>query len=186
MNKQVSFTDEPLILVDTDGNPVGSMPKLECHLGQGTLHRAFSVFLFNNKNELLLQQRSADKMLWPSFWSNSCCSHPRLGEDEATAVHRRVAEELGIPCIDELTKHFEFEYQASYLDVGSEWELCSVLTARCDQSPRVNSNEISATRWVSIDQLSPLLQADAERFTPWIKLEWKRLLPLLQNKFLAV
>ena len=180
INKPVSFDDEPLILVDAEGNPAGSLPKRECHLGRGTLHRAFSVFVFNSENQVLLQQRSADKMLWPSYWSNSCCSHPRLGEHETAAVHRRVSEELGIT-INGLTKHYEFEYQASYRDIGSEWELCSVLTAHCDQTLRINRSEISATRWVATDQLSRLLETEADRFTPWIKLEWNRLLPLLRD-----
>lgn len=182
MNKQVSFDDEPLILVDESGAPIGSKPKLECHLGQGILHKAFSVFVFNSKQEVLLQKRSAEKMLWPSYWSNSCCSHPRVHEaNEVVAAQRRIAEELGLQ-VDKLEKHFDFEYQASYKDVGSEWEFCSVFTAECDADAQVNPREIAETRWVSIAQLSELLVAEHEQFTPWIKLEWQRLLPLLESR----
>lgn len=180
MNRQVSFDDEPLILVNANGEAVGSMPKLECHLGQGIRHRAFSVFVFNSADEVLLQQRGADKMLWPSFWSNSCCSHPRLGEDEVSAAQRRIREELGMS-VSQLTKHFQFEYQASYEDKGSEWELCSVFTARSDEPVLANPTEIDACKWVPITELATLLTAESDSFTPWIKLEWQRLQPLLQS-----
>ena len=178
MNEQVSFYDEPLILVEPDGNPIGTKPKLDCHLGSGVLHKAFSVFVFNSQQEVLLQQRSASKMLWPSFWSNSCCSHPRFNEEEFEAAERRVSEELGI-AVTHLEKHFDFEYQAHYEDVGSEWELCSVFTAKSDEPVRTNINEIEAIRWVGVHDLADVLAAEDEQFTPWIKLEWKRLLPLL-------
>lgn len=180
MNKQVSFDNEPLILVDASGTPIGTKPKLECHLGQGILHKAFSVFVFNSRQEVLLQRRSAEKMLWPSYWSNSCCSHPRVNEkDEIAAVERRVAEELGLE-VSNLTRHFDFEYQATYKDVGSEWERCSVFTASSDARVQVNPREIEDIRWVASAELADLLAAEQESFTPWIKLEWQRLLPLLK------
>lgn len=180
MNKQVSFDNEPLILVDADGTPIGSKSKLECHLGQGILHKAFSVFVFNSQQEVLLQKRSAEKMLWPSYWSNSCCSHPRLHEkNEIVAAERRIAEELGFAVTD-LTRHFDFEYQATYKDVGSEWERCSVFTALSDTQPRVNPREIEDTRWVPMDELAEILLSERDSFTPWIKLEWQRLLPMLK------
>jgi len=182
VNKQVSFDNEPLILVDDQGVAIGSKPKLECHLGDGILHKAFSVFVLNRKNEILLQQRSAEKMLWPSYWSNSCCSHPRAHEaSETDAVQRRLDEELGIE-ISDLEKHFDFEYRASYKNIGTEWEHCSVFTARSDASVQVNPREIADTKWVAIAQLSDLLEQESEQFTPWIKLEWQRLLPILQTR----
>ena len=95
-NNVVSFDDEKLILVDKDDNVLGYKDKLSCHEGDGILHRAFSIFIFNKKKQLLLQKRSDQKLLWPLFWSNSCCSHPRQGEDYETAIHRRLKEELNI------------------------------------------------------------------------------------------
>ena len=184
MRQPVSFDEEPLILVDSRGQPLGSRSKLACHLGDGMLHKAFSVFVFNSDQQVLLQQRSADKMLWPAFWSNSCCSHPRLDEQETAAVHRRLAEELGIT-VHRLEKHFDFEYQARYQDIGSEWEYCAVFTAHSDQPVSINPDEVSAIRWVAMDALAGLLQAEAERFTPWIKLEWQRLLPVLRDRLAA-
>ena len=100
-------------MVDSDDNILGYKSKLECHQGKGILHRAFSIFIFNFSGELLLQQRSAQKLLWPSFWSNSCCSHPRPGEDIEEAAHRRLQEELGFDC--PLQEVFSFTYKVFFL-----------------------------------------------------------------------
>ncbi len=102
-NEMVSFDDEPLVLVDHDDHEVGFMDKASAHEGKGTLHRAFSLFVFNAKGELLLQQRAPGKRLWPGFWSNTCCSHPRRGETMDNAIHRRLSEELGLQCPLELS-----------------------------------------------------------------------------------
>jgi isopentenyl-diphosphate delta-isomerase len=180
MSSIVSFDDQPLILVDANGAPIGSKPKLECHLGSGILHKAFSVFIFNSKSEVLLQRRSAGKMLWPAYWSNSCCSHPLLHESEFSAAGRRIHEELGMT-ISRLEKHFDFEYQASFGDIGSEWERCSVFTAWSEDVVRFNANEVDSVKWVAIDELTELLASQSDDFTPWIKLEWERLLPLVKS-----
>ena len=94
----VSNASEQLILVDEFDLEIGFKAKNDCHLGKGVLHRAFSIFVFNSANELLLQQRSPGKMLWPSYWSNTCCSHPRRGEVMQDAVVRRLKQELGFEC----------------------------------------------------------------------------------------
>ena len=94
--KKVSFDDEPLIVVDEDNNVLGYQPKADVHAGDGILHRAFSVFLFDDEGRVLIQKRAASKPLWPGFWANACCSHPRRGETEAEAAVRRITEELGI------------------------------------------------------------------------------------------
>ena len=93
-----SNASEQLILVDDQDREIGFKPKADCHLGAGVLHRAFSIFVFNGDNELLLQRRSLGKMLWPGFWSNTCCSHPRRGESMTVAVARRLEQELGFTC----------------------------------------------------------------------------------------
>src|SRR5690606_14929915 len=108
----VSFDDEALVLVDADDREIGFLDKASAHDGEGVLHRAFSLFIFNPQGELLLQQRAADKRLWPGFWANSCCSHPRRGESMQDAIRRRLDEELGLDCA--LHFLFKFQYQARY------------------------------------------------------------------------
>ncbi|MDH3468536.1 MAG: isopentenyl-diphosphate delta-isomerase, partial [Gammaproteobacteria bacterium] len=93
----VSFDADDLILVDEHDNEIGHMSKDECHIGDGQLHRAFSLFVFNSEGELLLQQRSKQKHLWPLYWANSCCSHPRHGESMDDAVRRRTASSMDSP-----------------------------------------------------------------------------------------
>ena len=119
---------ESLILVDEADREVGHMSKAQCHQGSGTLHRAFSLLIFNAGGELLLQQRAATKNLWPLYWSNSCCSHPRRAESMEAAIHRRLHEELGLRC--PLHFLFKFQYQAQFDATGAENEFCSVFIGR--------------------------------------------------------
>jgi isopentenyl-diphosphate delta-isomerase len=175
MREAVSFDTEPLILVDEHDREIGHRNKSECHLGHGTLHRAFSVFLFDHRGRVLLQRRSALKPLWPMFWSNSCCSHPRRGESLEQATRRRVREELGV----EAGLHwlYRFIYQADYLEVGAEHELCHVyIGAVADPVIRVHPDEVAEIDWLTIDELGRRIQSDPERYTPWFKLEWEELM----------
>jgi isopentenyl-diphosphate Delta-isomerase len=173
MLKQDTSDTELLILVDGADREVGYLGKRACHHGSGVLHRAFSLLIFNESGELLLQQRSARKPLWPLYWSNSCCSHPRRSESLDTAVHRRLREELGMSC--PLQFLFKFQYQAQFDDAAGERELCSVFIGRCDQPVRSNPREVAAWRWISPPALlAELRQPGIERFTPWFRLEWER------------
>lgn len=173
----VSFNDESLILVNSDDVVIGYASKDEVHNGSGLLHRAFSLFIFNSRGELLLQQRAQNKRLWGGYWSNSVCSHPRQGETIEVATHRRLQEELGLSCA--LQFLYKFEYQAAFLDRGAENELCSVFIGHYDhkteQTVTVNSNEIAAWRWVSQEQLDRELAQQPKVFTPWFILEWQAL-----------
>jgi isopentenyl-diphosphate delta-isomerase len=169
----VSFDDEPLILVDENDHALGYDTKLACHQGSGQLHRAFSVFVFNRHNELLLQQRSLYKPLWPLFWSNSCCSHPRRGENDLESVQRRLHEELSMTLRPEFV--YRFRYQASYGDIGAEHELCSVYIARSDAPVAVNENEVADWCYIAPETLDRELAEKPESYTPWLKLEWSRL-----------
>ena len=169
----VSSEDEPLILVNSADEAVGSLAKSACHDGEGVLHRAFSLFVFNPAGETLLQRRHAVKRLWPGFWSNSCCSHPRAGESLAEAVRRRAWDELGLSV--QLEFLYKFEYRAAYADVGSEFELCSVFLGRSSGQPRINTTEIADWRWLLPRELEREIERFPERFTPWLKLEWQRL-----------
>jgi isopentenyl-diphosphate Delta-isomerase len=166
---------DSLILVDEADREVGHLDKARCHEGRGVLHRAFSLLIFNDAGELLLQQRSAGKRLWPLFWSNSCCSHPRRAESMDQAIHRRLYEELGLRC--PLQFLFKFQYQAQFDAAGAEQELCSVFVGRTSDPVRIDASEILAWRWISPEALqAELAGAGAERFTPWFVMEWERIL----------
>jgi isopentenyl-diphosphate delta-isomerase len=171
-DKVVSSESEPLILVDEADREIGHLSKAECHDGDGVLHRAFSIFIFNQRGELLLQRRSADKRLWPLFWSNSCCSHPRKGESMAEATGRRLLEELGMAT--ELDHLFTFSYHARYLDLGSEREMCWVYAGQSDDTPIFNTTEIAEVRWISAADLDREFRTRPEDFTPWFAREWPR------------
>lgn len=176
MNDQhriVSSEREELILVDRDDNEVGFASKAEAHHGGGILHRAFSLFLFNDDGELLLQQRSAQKRLWGGFWSNSCCSHPRRGESLAVATSRRLLDELNFQA--ELEFVYRFCYEASFGEAGSENELCHVFLGRAGEELRPNDSEIASIRFVSPADLDSEFERQPERFTPWFKQEWRDL-----------
>ena len=172
-NNIVSTEGELLILVDPDDQETGSLSKAECHNGDGLLHRAFSVFLFNDRGELLLQQRSAGKRLWPMFWTNTCCSHPRHGESMQLATERRLQQELDTNSTLDFV--YKFAYQARFNELGSENELCSVYLGRLEREATANDTEIAALRFVSAEELQQEIDAEPERFTPWFKMEWRRL-----------
>jgi isopentenyl-diphosphate Delta-isomerase len=164
---------ESLILVDEADREVGHLDKARCHQGRGVLHRAFSLLIFNPAGELLLQQRAPTKRLWPLYWSNSCCSHPRRAETMEAAIHRRLYEELGLRC--PLHFLFKFQYQAQFDAAGAEQELCSVFVGRSGDPVRVDPHEIAAWRWISPQHLQAELAAGADRFTPWFVMEWERI-----------
>ena len=168
----VSSDSESLILVDSHDEPLGHLDKGACHDGDGILHRAFSLFIFNGQGELLLQQRAADKRLWPLYWSNSCCSHPREGESMEIAVERRLEQELGFRTSLEFI--YKFEYQARFKDLGAEHELCSVFIGHYDGEVAVNPTEVAAWRWQNIQELTQQMNGPNE-YTPWFNLEWAQL-----------
>ena len=169
----IALDSEALILVDDADREVGHLDRARCHAGSGVLHRAFSLLIFNGNGELLLQQRSAGKRLWPLYWSNSCCSHPRRAESMETAIHRRLKEELGLSC--PLHFLFKFRYQAQFDAAGAEHELCSVFIGRCAGPLKVDREEIVAWRWVSPAALqAEMAGPHASQFTPWFRLEWAR------------
>lgn len=174
VREKVSFDDEPLILVDEHDNEIGYRSKSDCHKGHGTLHRAFSIFLFDDRGRVLLQQRAAGKPLWPLYWSNSCCSHPRRGETLEDALHRRLREELGIDSPLEFV--YKFIYQADFDGVGAEHELCHVYIGAASGDVRVHPDEIADWRWAPIDEVTRELEQAPQDYTPWFKMEWKTLL----------
>jgi len=167
----VSFDSEELILVDENDVEIGHLHKDKCHDDDGLLHRAFSLFIFNDEGEVLIQRRSAQKRLWPLYWANSCCSHPRRGEEMDEAVRRRLYQELGMRS-DPLFL-YKFIYHAHYEDQGAEHELCWVYIGRSSDPVRANPNEVSEWKYMAPTQLDQELKNSPDNFSPWIRLEWE-------------
>lgn len=167
------MADDRLIVVDEHGTALRPETRAACHVGDGVLHRAFSIYLFDGRGRLLLQQRSAAKPLWPRVWSNSCCSHPRWGEAIDAAAARRLVEELGLRAA--LRPLFTFRYQARFDAGGSEHELCTVYVGRAEQVGAVDPREVAAWHFVDADELDRRLAADPAAYTPWLRLAWQRL-----------
>jgi len=163
-----------LITVDERDNIIGFESKEKCHNKDGILHRAFSVFIFNNKKQLLIQQRSEFKRLWPLYWSNTCCSHPKTNEGCKEAAERRLKEEIEISC--ELRYLYKFKYKAKYKDIGSENEICSVFIGKSNESITQNPEEISDDKWIDVSELEKDISLNPEKYTPWFKMEIKELL----------
>lgn len=182
-DETVSNASEELILVDELDRQIGAKPKSDCHQGNGILHRAFSIFVFNDKNELLLQQRSAEKPLWPNYWSNTCCSHPRVGESMEEAVVRRLDQELGFHCPVEFL--YKFKYQARYGCVGAEHEYCWVYSGRYSGPLDINISEIGDSRYITVADLEAELNENPEQFTPWFKMEWVHIREHFLDRILA-
>lgn len=165
-------TEDTLILVDLEDRVIGHAGKRRCHRSEGLLHRAFSVFIFDERGRLLLQKRGARKPLWPAYWSNSCCSHPREGEPTHAAALRRLWEELGLS-LDSLELVYKFHYRAKYGEIGSEHELCHVFFGKTGASPKADPAEIEALRSLSPEEVDRALQEDGARYSPWFRLEWR-------------
>lgn len=160
---------EQVILVDEFDNPLGYAEKLEAHRA-GLCHRAFSVFLYRNSHtiEVLIQQRAKEKYHSPNLWTNTCCSHPRPGEDTLTAAERRLFEELGVKL--PLQTIGSFHYIAHFDNGLTENEVDHVIIGELtDQKIAPNPAEIQATRWISLPDLQHALTANPLEFTPWLK-----------------
>jgi len=160
-----------LIRVDEKDNILGYEEKEKCHRGKGMLHRAFSIFIFTSSGRLLLQKRSTAKPLWPLFWSNSVCSHPRKGEEYLEAAHRRLKEEIGLET--PLYFLFKFQYHASFKAIGSENELCAVYIGKSDEPVGIDPKEIAECRYIDLEELEKDLQTRPHVYTPWFKMEWQ-------------
>lgn len=171
--------DDQLILVDEEDKVLGHESKARCHDGAGIRHRAFSVFLFNPKGQVLIHKRAKGKRLWGDYWSNSCCSHPRRGEVIAEAAVRRVKEELGVDA--EPQELYKFEYQAHFGEAGSEWELCSVLIGACSESIAPDPEEVADHEWLSPENVDAMIEEQSRLLTPWFMQEWVTLRRDYQN-----
>ena len=154
---------EEVILVDKNDVEVGTMEKMEAHRDGGTLHRAFSVFVFNTDGDLLLQRRAEHKYHSGGLWTNTCCSHPRPGETVREAANRRLVEELGMEC--KLVELFSFEYKAE-LDGGmTEWELDHVLLGLSDLDPQINPDEVAEYKYMPLSEIDLDLKSNPDHYT---------------------
>lgn len=168
---------EEVILVNEQDEMLGTMEKQEAHR-RGVLHRAFSIFLFDDQGRVLLQQRAAAKYHSASLWTNTCCSHPRPGENVAVAATRRLAEEMGMSA--ELEHLFSFTYEANVGNGLIEHELDHVFFGRATAKPVPAPEEVQDWRFLEADELSTELNAHPERFTAWLHICW----PLVCDKLL--
>ena len=161
------MSKENVILVDEKDNQVGLMPKLEAH-EKGLLHRAFSIFIFNNKYQLLLQKRAVSKYHSGGLWTNTCCSHPKEGEDTLSAAIRRLNEEMGIKT--SLRKVYDFIYRAEVGNSLIEHEFDHILLGVYNGIPKINPDEVDEWKWISIAELCIDIQKNPEKYTVWFKI----------------
>ncbi len=159
--------EENVILVNENDEQIGLMPKLEAH-EKAVLHRAFSVFVLNTKNEIMLQQRAQHKYHSPLLWTNTCCSHQREGETNLQAGNRRLFEEMGFKT--ELKELFHFIYKAPFDNGLTEHELDHVMIGYYDESPIINTEEVQDWKWMSIEAIHSDMIAHPEAYTVWFKI----------------
>ena len=162
---------EEVILVDTSDNPIGTMPKMEAH-EKAALHRAFSVFIINKEGQLMLQQRALHKYHSPGLWTNTCCSHQRLGETNLEAGARRLQEEMGFDTpLEEL---FSFIYKAPFDNGLTEHELDHILLGYYDAVPEINEEEVASWKWMDLEQVAEEKKTKPENYTIWFKIIFDR------------
>jgi isopentenyl-diphosphate Delta-isomerase len=158
---------EFVVLVDQNDQKLGLMEKQQAHVA-GLLHRAFSVFIFNSKGELMIQQRAANKYHSPTLWTNTCCSHPREDETYEQAAHRRLQEEMGFDC--DLDFKFSFIYKAHLDNNLTEHELDHVFFGTFNEEPNLNPEEVMAYRWVELEDLKKDIETNPQNYTAWFKI----------------
>ncbi|OOV18417.1 isopentenyl-diphosphate Delta-isomerase [Flavobacterium sp. LM4] len=159
--------EENVILVNTNDEQIGLMPKLEAH-EKAVLHRAFSVFILNSKNEIMLQQRAHQKYHSPLLWTNTCCSHQREGESNIEAGSRRLFEEMGFRT--ELKELFHFIYKAPFDNGLTEHELDHVMIGYYNDSPAINLEEVEDWKWMVIEDVKDDIEKHPEIYTVWFKI----------------
>lgn len=170
---------EEVVLVNEFDEQIGIMEKMEAH-EKALLHRAFSICVFNNKNELLLQQRAIEKYHSGGLWTNTCCSHPRPGEALLAAAHRRLLEEMGFDC--ELHAAFSFVYHA-VLDKGlTEHELDHVIIGKYEAEPLPNPDEVMNYKWMSLEDIKHDMKNSPENYTEWFKICFQELCEFMFQK----
>lgn len=161
------MTEEKVILVNENDEQIGLMPKLEAH-EKAQLHRAFSIFILNSKNEVMLQQRASEKYHSPLLWTNTCCSHQREGETNIQAGNRRLQEEMGLST--ELKELFHFIYKAPFDNGLTEHELDHVMIGYYNDEPNINREEVESWKWMDIDSIKEDMIQNPAIYTVWFKI----------------
>lgn len=159
--------EEFVILVNQNDEQIGLMPKLEAH-EKALLHRAFSVFVINDKNEIMLQQRAASKYHSPLLWTNTCCSHQRQGETNLQAGSRRLKEEMGFET--SLKELFSFIYKAPFDNGLTEHEFDHVMIGTYNSVPYINKDEVESWKWMAIADIKMDIEKSPEIYTEWFKI----------------
>ena len=165
--------EEQVILVDREDVAIGVMGKMFAH-ETGELHRAFSVFVFNQQGELLLQQRALDKYHSAGKWTNTCCSHPRPGELTLDAANRRLLEEMGMVC--NLNYEFNFLYESSFSNDLTEHEIDHVYFGISDDLPIINPEEVASYKYVNLEDLNKDIIDNPDNYTAWLKVCFNKVL----------
>lgn len=163
--------EELVILVDEKDNKIGLMPKLEAH-EKALLHRAFSVFIFNDKQELMLQQRALTKYHSPGLWTNTCCSHQRDGETNIEAGTRRLNEEMGFTT--SLKETTSFIYKAPFDNGLTEHELDHILVGKYNKEPLINREEVASWKWMPVEDVKKDIAAHPNLYTEWFKIIFEK------------
>lgn len=171
--------NDPVILVDEKDNEIGTAGKLEAHR-KGLLHRAFSIFVFNSKGELMLQQRADTKYHSGGLWSNTCCSHPLPGEPVAMAAHRRLNEEMGFTT--KLEKCFSFIYKEKLDNDLTEHEYDHVFIGYSEGPPLLNPQEVQDWKWMDVEMLKKELDETPARYTVWLKIVFDKVYEYVKGK----
>ena len=164
-----------ILKVDKEDKILGEIDKEKAHLGDGILHRAFLVAIFDNDEKILLTKRSANKKLWPGFWDGSIASHYKNGQEIKEAVCERIFEEAGIK-ISDIDYFFKFYYHCSFKDIGSEKEICYFLKAKTtDDKFILNKKEIENVQWKDVEDVKKDINKNPEIFTPWFKIAFNKI-----------
>ena len=163
--------EEEVILVNENDQQIGTMPKLEAH-EKAALHRAFSIFVLNDKNEVMLQQRAAHKYHSPLLWTNTCCSHQRVGETNIQAGTRRLQEEMGF--VTDIKELFHFIYKAPFDNGLTEHELDHVMIGYSNQEPQINEDEVASWKWMSTEDIKNDINASTNLYTEWFKIIFQK------------
>ena len=158
---------EHVILVDINDQKIGLMEKIEAH-EKALLHRAFSVFIFNKKGELMLQQRAASKYHSPLLWTNTCCSHQRDGESNVNAGRRRLQEEMGF--VTDVKEVFSIIYKAPFDNGLTEHEFDHVMIGRYDNEPNINKKEAENYKWMALENVKTDIKENPTIYTEWFKI----------------
>ena len=171
--------EEQVILVNEKDEQIGTMPKLEAH-EKGVLHRAFSVFVLNDSGELLMQQRAASKYHSPLLWTNTCCSHQRVGESNIEAGKRRLFEEMGF--VTELKDVVSFIYKANFDNGLTEHEFDHVLVGTYNENPNMNIDEVNNFKWMTLEQVKVDMELHPDIYTEWFKIIFDKFYKHLQEE----